>query len=70
MFVPEMGQIDSIIHRNLTLDELTFKNASEKSYEMINEKRSGLAACLNLFKSILFPPPRSRTIGGMLLTAF
>jgi len=70
MFVPEMGQIDNIIHKNLGLDDLTFKYDREKSYEMTNEKNYNSGSILGFLKSIVFPRAKSQTIAGMLLSPF
>ena len=70
MFVPELGQLDNNIYKNLLLEDLTFTYASEKSFELMREQGQGRITLLGLLKSILFPHPKPRTIAGLLLTTF
>jgi hypothetical protein len=69
MFVPEMGQFDNIIHKNLRLDDLIFKNASEKAHEMLKESSNNRLSLVELFRNIFFPRNKPQTIAGMLLTS-
>ena len=70
MFVPELGQLDNNIYKNLLLEDLTFSYPSEKSFELMQDQEPGRITLLGLLKSILFPRPKSQTIAGLLFTTF
>lgn len=68
MFVPELGQPDRSIHRDVSLGDLTFANPHAKSYELDFESqltRRRFTRWLRPFAS----RQRPRTIGGLLLAA-
>jgi len=69
MFVPEMGQFDNIIHKNLRLDDLIFKNAGEKAHEMLKESSKNHLSLIEFLRTIFFARSKSHTIAGMLLTS-
>ena len=70
MFVPELGQPDNKIYKNLLLEDLTFKYAREKSFEEMQEHRPLHSTLLSVLHSILFPRAKPRTMAGLLLTTF
>lgn len=67
MFVPETGQVDRRIHRDVTLSELIFADPRAKSWEMNRERRR--RGALPWLKSVLGGSEESRSVGGMLFTA-
>lgn len=67
MFVPEMGQPDANIYKNLLLEDLIFKNACEKSFEKMYEQKSPL---MGILKSLILPRSKPQSIPGLLLTPY
>ena len=67
MFVPEMGQPDANIYKNLLLEDLTFKFAFEKSFEKRYEQKSPL---MGILKFLILPRSIPQSIAGRLLIAF
>lgn len=68
MFVPELGQGNSRIHKHISLNELVFHNAFAKEYELKIEQ--GLQKIrsnpLYFLKSLFFSTQKASTVGGML----
>ena len=68
MFIPELGQIDSRIHKQLTLQELVFDNPIAQQHELrlelgrINIK----SRTFNFLKSLFLSENKPNTVGGML----
>ena len=69
MFVPELGQPDSKIYKNLTMNDLVFKNPFEKKFELDLERKLQKFSPLRFFKRLLSPGHRLHTVGGLLLTS-
>ena len=69
MFVPELGQPDNKIYKNLTMNDLVFKNPFEKKFELDLERKLQKFSPLRLFKRLLSPGHRLHTVGGLLLTS-
>jgi len=67
MFVPEMGQPDANIYKNLLLEDLTFNYACEKSFEKMCEQKSLLTGIL---KSLMPSRAKPQSIAGLLLTTY
>lgn len=70
MFVPELGQIDNRIHKQLSLNELVFDNPYAKAHELKIEQRLQKLKFnpFHLIKSLFFPESRANTVGGMLFS--
>lgn len=69
LFVPEMGQPDNNIHKNLCLNDLVFKNLMDKRYEAELEKKLEQFPVARLLKSLLLPTAKPQTVGGQLFIA-
>lgn len=68
MFVPEFGQPDHNVHRNLSIGDLRFSNPRAQTYERSLERpfaHAGIAGWLRGLPS----GTRTRTAGGLLLTS-
>ena len=72
MFVPELGQTSSRIHKHLSLSDLVFDNPFAKQYELKIDQRHKR----NEVKSIAIPymhfftlPRNQSTVGGMLFAS-
>jgi len=72
MFVPELGQISSSIHKHISINDLVFHNAFAKQYELTIEQRVEKIRSnpLHFIKALLFPANKMETVGGMLFTSF
>jgi len=68
MFVPELGQADSNIYKNLVLDNITFRYGCEKSFKEMQESRRARVSWPTLVLSIFLPRIKSQTIPGLLLS--
>ena len=66
MFVPELGQTDNNIHKNIAFDDLIFKNTFARKYEEDNQSRLGQSGTISLLHKFLGKPYKPQTIGGML----
>lgn len=66
LFVPEMGQPDKNIYKNLCLDDLIFKNLMDKRNETEREKALDQFTLTRLLQSILLPTTKPQTVGGQL----
>jgi len=64
MFVPELGQLNNTIYKNIPLNDLVFRNPFEKNYEQNREKQ--LTGFLSFLKSLFNTSYRPATIGGLL----
>ncbi len=71
MFVPELGQTNSRIHKHLSLNDLVFDNPYAKQYEFDIELQHQKIKLnpFHLLKSFLLPTRRVNTVGGMLFTS-
>lgn len=71
MFVPELGQISSSIHKHISLNDLVFNNTFAKQYELTIELRVQKIRSnpLHFIRELLFPEKKAETIGGMLFAA-
>lgn len=70
MFVPEFGQIDNRIYKDLSLDDLIFKNPADKYYEMKLEEKAGATPLLGLFQSLFGSRNRAQSVAGELLSRY
>lgn len=70
MFVPELGQPDNRIYKNIALDELKFRNLFEKQYEIELERQLNSHRLLKILMSLVFPVYSSQTVGGLLFRRF
>ena len=68
MFVPELGQPDSMIYRNLSLNELLFKNPIAKTYEFHLEKSRIAYSPAGWLKRLFLPRQKRSTVGGLLFS--
>ncbi len=68
MFVPELGQINSRIHKHISLNDLVFNNSFAKQYELKIEQRIEKIRSnpLSFIKALLFPAKSATTVGGLL----
>lgn len=72
MFIPELGQINNRIHKNLSLDDLRFENPFAKQFELkIDLQRNAIKSSLFYsLKSLFFPVKKPSTVDGMLFATF
>ena len=70
MFVPELGQSDHKVYKNLILHDLIFKNPFDKKLELDLERKLQKFSWLRLMKRLLFTTPGVQTVGGLLLASF
>lgn len=68
MFVPELGQPDRMIYRNLPLYALVFKNPIEKTYELNLEKSRSVFSLAGLIRRLFLPGRKQQTVSGMLFS--
>lgn len=68
MFVPELGQPDGRVHKNLSLADLLFKNQFEREIELNLENELRKFSITRLLRSLIFPRKKSNTVGGLLFT--
>jgi hypothetical protein len=68
MFVPEMGQPDGTIYKNLLLHDLVFKNPFEKKFELSLERESRAISLSRVLRWLFLPRRKLQTIGGLLLS--
>lgn len=62
MFVPELGQYDKTIYKNVAFEDLIFKNRYESEYEARLER----SRTAGLLQRILRKKYKPHTIGGLL----
>ena len=70
MFVPELGQPDNRIYKDITLHDLQFRNFIEKNFELECEHRSEKGIFMKLLKSLVFGRYRPQTVNGLLFYRF
>lgn len=72
MFVPELGQANSNIHKHISLNDLVFYNVFAKQYELMIEQHLQKIRTNPFYflKEFLFPEKKACTIGGMLFAVF
>lgn len=70
MFVPELGQPDNRIYKNISLYELQFRNFFEKQFEMELERKLGLYRLSRFFKSLISLECKPQTVSGLLFHRF
>ncbi|MFQ5659157.1 MAG: hypothetical protein ACE5GZ_01945 [Gammaproteobacteria bacterium] len=70
MFVPELGQPDGTIYKNIVLEQLIFNNSFEKKYEMQREEGLDRFSLTGILKSLILPSRQAHTVCGLLLTTF
>ena len=55
MFVPNLGQINNHIFRNLSLFDLVFQNSIEYQYELEKELENNRSVLVRFITSLIFP---------------
>ena len=70
MFVPEMGQTNNRVIRNITILDLQFYNLHEKEYELTYENQLVLHMTVKILKALMLPVYRSQTVSGHLFHRF
>lgn len=68
MFVPELGQTDDRVHKDLDITDLVFLNNEERLSEMKNDKLRNNRALGRMVQSVMAVKTRPRSIGGRLFT--
>ena len=70
MFIPEMGQANSAIHKQISLNDLVFNNTFAKEYELKLERKLNNMRKnpFSYIKSLFYKTNKSRSLGGMLFT--
>lgn len=68
IFVPELGQPDKNIYRNLYLDDLVFKNSFDKKFEADLENGMRKPSVSALFVCLLIARRKPQTVGGLLFS--
>jgi hypothetical protein len=70
MFVPELGQTNSCIHKHISLNDLVFNNSFAKHYELKIEARLQKLKSNPFYflKSLFFQNKKVETVGGLLFT--
>jgi len=68
MFVPELGQPDNRIHKNIVLTDLVFMNREEGRFEMNNETSRNKRSVRGWLGYMLGRRSRPHTVHGMLFT--
>jgi hypothetical protein len=71
MFVPDLGQINSRIHKHISFNDIVFNNAFAKHYELTIEQRIQKMKSnpFHFIKSLFFSEKKAETVGGMLFGA-
>ena len=72
MFVPELGQMSSRIHKHISIHDLVFNSGFAKQNELMIEQRLSKMRSnpFHIIKTFLFPYKKPNTVGGMLFTAY
>jgi uncharacterized protein YjaG (DUF416 family) len=67
MFVPEMGQSNSRIHKHISLHDLVFNNSFAKEHELKLERKleKTRSKPLSFIMSLLFPAKKASSVGGL-----
>lgn len=68
MFVPELGQPDGRVHKNLGLHDLLFKNQFERQIELNLENELRKFSLRRFLRTLISPRPKHHTVGGLLFT--
>lgn len=66
MFVPDLGQYDNKIYRNIDIEDLVFTNPYVKKYELDNELRFCKTSFAVFFSNAMRKKYKPQTIGGLL----
>lgn len=68
MFVPELGQLNSRIHKHISLNDLVFNNSFAKHYELRIEQRlqKMKSSPFHFLKTLLLSEKKAGTVDGML----
>ena len=66
MFVPELGQPDRNIYKNIAFEDLVFKNTCAWDYEKNQQVRLGKSQTALMLYKILRREYKPRTTGGLL----
>jgi hypothetical protein len=66
MFVPELGQPDDQVHKDLNITDLVFLNIDERLFEMKNDKLRNNRTLGSMMQSVMAVKMKPRSIGGRL----
>lgn len=66
MFVPELGQPNSNVYKQLSVQDLIFKNLSDKHYEIALDSSKYNFNLFKTLKSLFLPAYKPATVGGLL----
>jgi hypothetical protein len=69
LFVPELGQPDRNLRRDVSLRELVFADRRAQQYETEFERTAGRRAVIRFLKALAGLPDRPVTVAGLLFTA-
>ena len=70
MFVPDFGQSDNNIHKNLCLEDLVFRNSLDKHFELRRDEQLDSLSLVNRLRALFFSPVNSQSVAGELLSRF
>jgi len=68
MFVPELGQVERRIYKDLTLTELVFSNDEEMRYEVQNETMMNSKSLGGWMERLRTHRTRSRSVNGLMFS--
>jgi len=68
MFVPELGQPDNRVYKELELAELVFRNRYEWRFELKNEEQHNGNSFARLLRQFLPQRSRPHSVNGTLFT--
>ena len=69
MFVPELGQPDNRVHKNVPFEDLIFQNLNARNYELESELRLAGINFIEPIRKSLTRKSRPQTMGGLLFCA-
>jgi hypothetical protein len=70
LFVPELGQADNKIYRNISLGEIVFKHDFEKEMETLREEFQGQFHLEDFLNMLFLPCNKPLTVGGLLFAKY
>lgn len=68
MFVPELGQPDDHIYKNLSMDDLIFRNPFDRKIELNRENQLRRFSLKKIIRWVFSPVYKPQTVCGLLFT--
>ena len=70
MFVPDLGQVDNKVYKNISFDEIFFENSFDRKLEQDFQVKLDKTGIIGLLHNFVRRKDKPQTIGGLLFCSY